>query len=436
MDGENAPLLNQISPLNDAKLFFYGLGHVYNDLCAAVWFSYTLFYFQIILEIEPTTAGSLMMLGQVADSLATPVCGWAIDRLNKPKAWHKAGTAAVAVGFCMIFSLKPTLDSWKLLIYHTVFVIIFQIGWAIVQISHLSLIPAIAIDQRQSSNLTTVRYTASVCCNIFVYLLTWIVLQNGENPNNIGPKDIFKFQELIFIITALGVCTSSIFYCGIPQPNFTSQRETPQKVNKNVLKKFSIYTVSLMYMSSRLCTILNLIYVPLYLEERYSNGSDKDHGIRSAVAVVPLVSFCASLFASILLRYKPKQFGHRLTYLVGSIFCLGGSGWIAYGIPLGSYNQLYAAVSFTGIGGSATMVSSLCLTADFIKINGYGGGFVYSAVTFADKILSGGVVLLIQYLQCSPKNLCPLYYEAVLAYACSSSGILGLFSLMLLSFEY
>lgn len=44
------------------------------------------------------------------------------------------------------------------------------------------------------------------------------------------------------------------------------------------------------------------------------------------------------------------------------------------------------------------MVASLCLTANFVKVNGYGGGRVYSMVTFTDKLISGGVVLLVQNL--------------------------------------
>lgn len=46
------------------RTFCYGLGHVYNDLCAAIWFSYMLFYLQIILEVESTTAGTLVMIGE------------------------------------------------------------------------------------------------------------------------------------------------------------------------------------------------------------------------------------------------------------------------------------------------------------------------------------------------------------------------------------
>lgn len=42
----------------------YGLGHVLNDLCAAVWFSYTLFYLQIVVSLGPSTAGILLMIGE------------------------------------------------------------------------------------------------------------------------------------------------------------------------------------------------------------------------------------------------------------------------------------------------------------------------------------------------------------------------------------
>lgn len=43
----------------------YGLGHVFNDLCAAMWFSYTLFYFQVVLQMESSTAGLLLMIGML-----------------------------------------------------------------------------------------------------------------------------------------------------------------------------------------------------------------------------------------------------------------------------------------------------------------------------------------------------------------------------------
>jgi hypothetical protein len=75
------------------------------------------------------------------------------------------------------------------------------------------------------------------------------------------------------------------------------------------------------------------------------------------------------------------------------------------------------------------MVSSLCLTAEFVKVNGYGGASVYSMVTFTDKLISGGVVLLVQNLQCTPKEMCPHFYEDVLSYVCGLVSLIGLVSL-------
>lgn len=41
----------------------YAFGHVFNDLAAAMWFSYTLIYLQRVALLEPIVAGALLLLG-------------------------------------------------------------------------------------------------------------------------------------------------------------------------------------------------------------------------------------------------------------------------------------------------------------------------------------------------------------------------------------
>ena len=53
---------------------------------------------------------------------------------------------------------------------------------------------------------------------------------------------------------------------------------------------------------------------------------------------------------------------------------------------------------FTGAGSSMTMVTSLCITADLIGSHIENGAFIYSAVTFADKVLNGVAVMIIEDL--------------------------------------
>lgn len=42
----------------------FSLGHVYNDLCAGIWFSYTLLFMQGILSMSGPEAGLLLLIFQ------------------------------------------------------------------------------------------------------------------------------------------------------------------------------------------------------------------------------------------------------------------------------------------------------------------------------------------------------------------------------------
>ena len=67
-------------------------------------------------------------------------------------------------------------------VYYSAFVVLFQFGWATVQISHLSMIPDITSCENARMNLTSVRYAATVISSIFVYSFTWILLDTGKVP--------------------------------------------------------------------------------------------------------------------------------------------------------------------------------------------------------------------------------------------------------------
>lgn len=49
-------------------------------------------------------------------------------------------------------------SQWAQVIYFAGFIVIFQFGWAAVQVSHLSLIPVLAHDERSRTELTALRY--------------------------------------------------------------------------------------------------------------------------------------------------------------------------------------------------------------------------------------------------------------------------------------
>lgn len=53
----------------------YGIGHVMNDVCASMWFTYLLVFYHLVLGFDAVNAGAIMLIGQVADAISTPFIG-------------------------------------------------------------------------------------------------------------------------------------------------------------------------------------------------------------------------------------------------------------------------------------------------------------------------------------------------------------------------
>src|ERR1700712_4778311 len=87
---------DDLQPLN---IFAYGVGHVLNDLTATCWFSFLLYYLTDIVNISKEKAGFVMLAGQIADGMATPLVGIFSDKYGtkwgKRTPWYLGGTIGV-----------------------------------------------------------------------------------------------------------------------------------------------------------------------------------------------------------------------------------------------------------------------------------------------------------------------------------------------------
>lgn len=487
------------STLRIVEKIGFGLGHVYNDLCAGVWFSYTLLFMQGALGMPAAEAGALVMLGQVGDAIATPIVGFLTDKYGTKRQWHIAGTLLVFLTFPMIFSLCPWCDvapHWWEIVYFIIVILLFQFGWPIVQITHLAMIPELSRSQKDRADLTAVRYSVSIVSNVVVYIVTWAVLRSRTTADaQIGPSDAYRFRDISLILSLVGVSMSVLFNFSLTFSSYEHRRHTAlqhnvikgdrksegdpekqslldgernangevkteivagssniangsarlgtedadvvlRKPKKNFFRSPLLYQNALLYVFSRLFMTTSLVYMPLWLDERsfqpdpVQNNASVEH-----LATVPLVSFLASFIASLVLKYTNKYVGNSAIYLVGSAISLGVCTWIALSSSAASFStfELLVIASLFGAGSSITMISSLCITADMIGKHADQGGFIYSAVTFTDKLITGIVVVVIESMKCTDRNDCPDYYRSVLAYACGTAAGLGCVTLATLA---
>ncbi|KAG4066654.1 hypothetical protein HA402_007290 [Bradysia odoriphaga] len=445
----------------------YGLGHVHNDLCAGVWFSYTLLFMQGALQMSGALAGTLVMLGQVGDALATPIVGILTDKYYTKRKWHIAGTCLIFLTFPLIYSICPwctTGPVWWMPIYFSAVILLFQSGWAIVQITHMAMIPELSETRKDRDDLTAIRYSVSVCSNVVVYIVTWLILkERAQGESNIGPGDSYRFRNVSLILSLIGVLVTVVFHFSLSASGYNHRRKlalerhrrpsvTKDLLNKSdakissdgspasdrlkiLLKSPLLYQNAFLYVFSRLFMCTALVYIPLWLDERTmisESETTSETGSKSVehIATIPLISFLSSFIASMAMKYSNRIFGHRVAYLLGSILCISGCVWVASAAPpTASSSHLYSIAVLFGAGSSITMISSLCITAKMIGKNADQGGFIYSAVTFADKLITGIVVLIIETIKCDKRSECLEYYKDVLAYACGAATVLGLLTL-------
>lgn len=416
---ERTPLRQRIS---------YCTGHIFNDLCSAVWFTYFIVYFNKVVGLSTTETGLLFLIAQGADAVLTPFMGVGCDRLvikslaryGKRKTWHLFGTIFVAIAWPFIFSpcLACSTDSpsWLPLVYYSVTVVIFHVGWAGVQIAHLSLIPEIAKRPGEIVELNAVRSGLTFVCGIFIYVVTWILL--GQASEEGISHSLWKeFTQLSLIVVGTGFLFSFAFHWGTVEPVSsagtrrkeqeqesvdeesseqslsvdTVERETARHKPKTWRQWFKdprFYAMGVVYTCTRITVNVSQSYFPFYLTETL-------HFQKEAIAYFPLVILISGAFASIIVKKISKSLGTKWTFCIACIVVLGACAWF-YVQTVSGRDGVYAAAFIMGCGNSVMLVTVLSMTADMIGIDKASGGFVYSAMGFLDKGFVGVVVLIIQ----------------------------------------
>lgn len=115
----------------------YAVGHFSNDLCAAAWFTYVLFFVKEVVKLDSVVSAFVMLSGQIADGLTTPVVGFLSDktktRIGKRTPWYIFGTILVIPTFLGIF-IKPNFgtNSTGEIAYYITLPALFNVGWACV----------------------------------------------------------------------------------------------------------------------------------------------------------------------------------------------------------------------------------------------------------------------------------------------------------------
>ncbi|VDK51156.1 unnamed protein product [Anisakis simplex] len=429
-----------VEPINDRDISMlhmigYGIGHFYNDLCASMWFTYLMLFFEKVLNFKSSLAGALMLIGQVTDAVSTPLVGMASDgslmpsfllRFGRRISWHAIGTICVSISFPFIFNkcfacCSTTSEGWRL-VWFLPFIMLFQFGWASVQISHLALIPELSGTQRCRSIMGSIRYSFTVVANLSVFGLLAIFLNSGTQ-RGISSADLVHFRNSALIVIGAGLFTSFIFYLTTREPqsgrrmsrlnSITSEASIMMKMSwRNWFRYLQFYEIAILYMLSRLYINVSQVYFPFYitLAQNYP---------KQYVAILPIVSYTSSFIVSSIISAPSivARINRKALYMTGCAVGLGNCAWMFFPLHSGS---IYVVAILLGIAQAILLVTSLAITADLINMNTESGAFVYGTMSFLDKLANGLAYQIIQLLapdcDLNASGSCEQFYRKVMVF--------------------
>lgn len=397
--------------LGRRPVFYYGMGHMLNDITAACWFTYLLLFLTEI-GLSPTNAATVMLSGQVADGLAVIFVGELIDRFGHFKIWHGAGSVLVAISFssvfggclpCKIFtSYSRTFET----VSYSVFAAIFNLGWAATQVSHMSMISCITLNSTSRVALASCRNAFTMVANLSLYAVAFIVFNvfNGVTYNDIENQYRWIAYGSIFI----GCCFVGAFHLATKEPRLKVGVHGKARARISWVywfKRVLYYQVALVYLLTRLIQNVSQAYLAFYVINDLQMA-------KSAKALVPAIIYICSFIVSIALQEIAWN-----GQLLKAYYCAGCILWIFCGAVILLLSRqmsyvMYIASVFIGIANSLMMVTGVSMQNFLIGENLNGCAFVIGSLSFMEKISCGLALFVLQsYQNTSPQlqlNLFPL----------------------------
>ncbi|KAI3709796.1 hypothetical protein L2E82_39562 [Cichorium intybus] len=397
--------------LGRGSVFFYGVGHMLNDITAACWFTYLL-VFMTDIGLSPRNAATVMLSGQIADGFTTIFAGELIDRFGHFKVWHAAGSILVAVSFssvfggcvpCIIFGNESTTLQT---IGYSFFAAVFNVGWAATQVSHMSMVNCITLNSTSRVVLTSCRNAFSMVANLSLYAVAFSVFHIW--PSKTTDEVENQYRWIAYSSIFIGCCFVVVFHIGTKEPRLKEdfREHDYQKIAWTYwFKKVLYYQVALVYVFTRLITNVSQAFLAFYVINDLRMA-------QSSKALIPAMIYICSFIVSILLQ-ELTWTGQRLK----AFFSVGGVLWILCGsaiffMPSTTKKMMYFLSLIIGIANALITVTAVSMQSYLVGEDVKGCAFVYGSLSFLEKMSCGFALWALESYQNTTqplKECCPIY---------------------------
>ena len=155
--------------------FSCGVGSVLYDITRPLIASFRLVFYMNVLGLSAANAGWVVLYGRASQAILSIPTAFLIDQINIPflsrnlgrrKSWHLIGAVVgvivIPLYFSSCFPCQSNGGQWQLMMYILMLNTFKSFSYSLLEIGHLSIIPAIAKDQSEAVELNAWRYVFHV----------------------------------------------------------------------------------------------------------------------------------------------------------------------------------------------------------------------------------------------------------------------------------
>ena len=173
--------------------------------------------------LNPTATGLVFLIGQVMDGIATIVVGVISDRINtrigKRQPWYILGSLMTIPGFICFFSYPSFVMKQSQEFIRNFFIVtfcVFNVGWACVQISNMSIVNQLTYSNRRRDLLANNRNAFTYGAFVYTLVMSIIIFSIVKDSVN-------QFRVLCLAGTVLGTITTFYYVIMIREPSLSEQ---------------------------------------------------------------------------------------------------------------------------------------------------------------------------------------------------------------------
>ncbi|KAF2319329.1 hypothetical protein GH714_014835 [Hevea brasiliensis] len=388
------------NPVGRLSVFYYGVGHMLNDITAACWFTYLLLFLTDI-GLSPRDAATVMLSGLMDFTIFS---GELIDRFGHFKIWHGAGSVLVAISFSSVFGgcwpceIFANHSSTIETVSYSVFAAIFNVGWAATQVSHMSMMNCISLNSTSRVVMASCRNAFTMVANLSLYAVALIVFNVSEAKTHADIEN--QYRWIAYLSIFIGCCFVGLFHLGTKEPRLkiSVHGNCCSRVSWTYwFKKILYYQVGIVYLLTRLVQNVSQAYLAFYVINDLRMA-------QSAKALVPAIIYISSFVISIIMQ-EISWTGQRLK----AYYSAGGILWIFCGasiflLPRSMSGFMYVISICIGIANALMTVTGISMQSVLVGSDLNGCAFVCGSLSFVDKISCGLALYALQSFQSmSPK---------------------------------